>query len=755
MPLTTGVDAVTGGASDDTITANSVDTAGTDADTLSSYDSINGGAGTDTLNLYTNGGFNGDMASSVSITNVEIVNIFNEDGPFVTSGANIDASKFGGATQIWQNTSNTGVKSLASTTTAGFKDIAVDAEIGIAAAATATSASVVLSNVGNNVADGFDGNQSYIAIGGAALTAVNVSGTLAAKEETIYLDVAAGKDVTSVIVNSAFDTELYVYDSSYSDWSAAGVDVAGYGGTKQVKTLDASGSTGAMLIDGVSWGTDEALETIKTGAGDDEVTLLTTTAKDNAATLADETVAGMVDTGAGDDTITVDVSGDGKATVTAGEGDDTITVTDLASGGTTIDAGAGDDEVDVSAVTLTTKDSVQGGAGEADNLVIAASTSFSAANYLTLDAVASGFETLTFVGGDTTVDASQVSTYSKLVFKDETVDVDTITKVADSQTLVSAAATYADLVATSAGYVAASGSTAATYAGTLNFQVISGNDTFVTANADTANIAVSTKATVAADVAVTGTFGDLKTLNVTLTSTAGLAAGKATGLENIASLVMDQDGAEIDDKTLTALSKLTVSGSGEVTIDTSTVDADVESFTTKLVTIDLSGMTALVNKNKAGDQVTSDADTSTDYGYQNLSTSSVTLTDNVAQTVKLGGALDTVSTNSTYLKMDTIEGFELVADLVADATGKTADESKSDVIEVAGNVTFAKFTTTASSFAAALLAAGASADENLVFTFGNDTYVYQDLESDGISNDDVVIKLAGTYNLDLLVDVVG
>ena len=105
---------------------------------------------------------------------------------------------------------------------------------------------------------------------------------------------------------------------------------------------------------------------------------------------------------------------------------------------------------------------------------------------------------------------------------------------------------------------------------------------------------------------------------------------------------------------------------------------------------------------------------------------------------------------------------------------QVADITRSDVLDlgaatgtrftavdvtVGGNLITAnasKMTVTGSTLEAALLqAAGfknaAGTDvENIVFHFGGDTYVYQDVGANGLTDTDALVRMTGTLNLDLL-----
>ena len=152
----------------------------------------------------------------------------------------------------------------------------------------------------------------------------------------------------------------------------------------------------------------------------------------------------------------------------------------------------------------------------------------------------------------------------------------------------------------------------------------------------------------------------------------------------------------------------------------------------------------------------------TDVGkYANKSTSTVTLDNQVAETVLLGGAKDTVVTGSTIVAVDTVTGFQVVASV---ANPLVADAARSDVLNIglASSTPWtvdnsAKMTVTGTSLEAALLQAAsltfagtATPVNNVLFHFGGDTYAYQDLGTAGLDDGDVLVKMSGTLNLDLL-----
>jgi hypothetical protein len=229
---------------------------------------------------------------------------------------------------------------------------------------------------------------------------------------------------------------------------------------------------------------------------------------------------------------------------------------------------------------------------------------------------------------------------------------------------------------------------------------------------------------------------DLQALTVNLTSARGTSTNAAT--EYVATFnagAIVNTAATTYGEHLEALASLKVNGSGVFTITTGTVAAALA----KLTTIDVSGMTAFADQDVNGVLVTAP--------YTNRSTTSISLNNNVAETVILGGARDTVSTGSTFARMDTITGFQLTAN---STTPTVVDTTRSDVLNV-GAGGFAKFTTTATTLIGALTAAGADAGARLVFQFGGDTYVYVDAGVAGLDDNDQLVKLTGNYDLDLLI----
>jgi hypothetical protein len=759
--LTTGVDAIVGTAGNDVINAYALNSSGAAATTLSAFDSIDGGAGIDTANIYVDTANNGTFSGT--FTNVEKFNI---DNTTATAAAAVDASKYGtAATSINQIAKAANVTKLASTTTASFKGAELIANLNpgvaaalaansttgsalkVSAASTSTTATVNLDGVKGDAAtvtavtaaDNTAGvsagaeNQAVLAVTGAALTGVSVTGTLAQKTTTTGAAAASlalavtggtdadGKSLADVAVSSAVKTTLTVAN----------------GGTGNVKTVSLAGSTGAITYVGGA-----AIKTITGGAGADTLTLGTTTVKDDVATTTvDETYNASLNAGAGNDTVTVAVTGTGTTSVNGEDGNDTITLKTSLGEKVAINGGAGDDTVKVQNAAGTARavgayDTLTGGDGT-DTLVIGA-TSYSVGDYALIAANVSGFETVQFAAA-ATADASKFAGFSTLK---TAVDGATFTKVADVQTI----STAFDVTATSSGYVAKDlGATPAvastTYAGTLTVKASTAG---VALMANTANLSLSVNATAGtataasavADVTLTG---DAQTATVTLNSVATKTAGQTTAstTDDAATFALTTTTGTTGNNTSTGgqytnmggLTSLTLTGNGSAVIVNGA----------KLATVDASGLVG----------------TSVFDGVTLHNGLTFTGNDTLAETVTLSSGKDAVTTVSTYAKMDTINGLNLVA---TTATTPTLDTAKSDDVTITGYTTasthpFVKSTTiTGSTLDLALVNAAASTSDQVVFQYGGDTYAFVDASGNNtLDSTDILVKLTGAINLDLLV----
>lgn len=791
--LTAGADNFAGGAGNDTINAFTIKADGNPATTLSDFDVIDGGAGNDTLNIYSNGTGNENAAlpTSTTVKNVETINIFNQ-GATAFSAAGIDASKFVGATTITQNLLAANVTNLDAATTAGFKDIATGATLSVQAATAAASAKVNLDGVSDTIAS--------LTVGGTALNAVTVTGSVKDTAtngiDAIALNVNAGATQTTLTLNTAVKATVSLTGAALTTINATGstggVNLAA-GGRAEVQTIAlgtlvnteayalsaggvtlttaaSSGATTAAellgLIQGVAayaaapftvalsgtnlvltwkatgdvlplgaltatgYTTANATETVKgsaglstvqtvnTGSGDDTVTIAFATTADKAATVS---------TGAGKDTITVLTTGTGLTSVDAGDGDDTINVTKVAGNKLSILGGAGNDVVTILGSALATTDIIDGGDGT-DTVALAGSTAARTDDdFIVLNSLLKNFETLKF----TSIEGSATVSFdaAKLAASYTSVDLFAGSYIDNvgAQALVANGGLFAEAV----GYKSAAENTGTpagiVYAGTLNItEKLSGT---VQAHADTVNLTVQGGSANGVTAVAAVLTGEAKTATIKL----------APGTDTKGTLVTTDDAFVASTVNVTNanaaegmkdLATLTISGNGAATVN------NVAS--TKLVTVDASGLNSVDIAGKAVAGLT--------YVSGNA----------LAETITLGAGIDGITLNaSTYGAVnaklfDTVTGLNLVLN-------GTVLAATSDTIKVGALTGFTKFTTTQTDLDlalkdAAVFAVSGTAKDNLVFQLGGDTYIYSDTGTNNtVDSNDVLVKLTGTVDLDALV----
>ena len=665
----------------------------------------------------------------------------------------VSAAAFADATTITLSgsSSKANVTGVAATQTIGFSSVSSMANE-VTFGATVAAGSL-----------GVSASAGTLTVSGATMTALNVSGT--------------GSTGLAIVDGSSVDT-IKALNLSTSGSTVLTLTEANTG---KLTTVTQTGAGGVTMT-----GFDK-IASVTTGAGADTIYLDTATLADTPTTSIDETINATLNSGAGADRLVINTSGTGKLTVDAGEGADTLYVNGFGSGANSISAGAGDDSVRVQAISGLQTTKVDGGAGS--DTLRTTTTSFGATEYTTLTANVSNFEKLETTGVVSALDASKVDFSSFSLLNNAT-----ISKVSSTQTIVmartaaAAAVTgFASIVAVSEVVPNALTVTAKDYV--LDSDLVTGGNQTVfgdNLNVTMKNTAAIATGTIAASGAnltlaiealgdrhststtttganVTGissaatVSGDLKSIAATLTSARGssltTAENAAFGEEEIAGLkiVLDNnDETAAGTQTLLNLETVKVSGTGSVTIDART---DVAAAAVKLKSIDLSGMTEFVDRNNKGQEVA--ADGTTVGGYNNKSTSLITLDVNVVETVILGGARDTIATGSTFAATDIITGFKLTASA---ADPLLVDTARSDELKIGVGFTVsnaAKMTTTATTLAGAVLEAanlvvGGSAKENVVFHFGGNTYAYVDTGANGLTDNDQLVQLSGTLNLDLL-----
>lgn len=604
---------------------------------------------------------------------------------------------------------------------------------------TATVKNVEIINItgGNFITGGVDAG--YF----AGSTTINLANTTLATNVTGLSGKTLGVQGKSAAITGDFGTAAAATVQLTGSSAVAGgatnavVNLVGDG----IKTVTVNGS-GRATIDATGAAVEtlniNATGTLNLTAAAEAASIKTinaagSTAAVNLGTTA-FTAAETITTGSGNDTFTVGLTTAGKtATVNSGAGNDTISVgTGVVN--VNINAGAGDDNI-VFTRPLTATDVVNGGEGK-DTLTVG-NTAIIAADLEILKAAVSNVESLKFSSGVTGVDATSLSQFSTFSFAG---DNSVITNVADAQNIV----TTADVSVTAAGYKAGTASADATYVGKLMVDVTGGtaadgtatpavaqND--VTVNAFASSVTLNVKATAATSGAGgTATFaaltGDVGSATVNLTNSVAQATSATATSDAVANFTLTTSDANTNGAytALGNLTALTLTGNGKAVI--------VNGATGVLATVDATGLTGKAAF--GGSAVT----TGLDY----------TTSANVAETIKLGAGDDIIrftTTSSTYTKMDTVEGLSLVK-----TSAGAFDAAASDDISVTGITNFAKVATvTGSTFGLVLTNLGAAAENNVVFQYEGNTYVYADVGAAGLTNDDVVIKLTGTVDMDMLV----
>jgi hypothetical protein len=694
--VTTGVDALVGTSGNDVFKSLNLAADGqTAADTLSAFDSIDGGAGKDTLDIYTDGTTNKSIPASATIKNIETVNIFNT-GATAATGLT-DASKYAGVTALWQTGAAADVANLAATTTAGFHGL--NGAVVVAPVDAAATATIALDKAVEgstlNVTSGAAGTLATVVVGGTVVDGTDGGSDVG----NINLNIKGGKDVQTLMVNTAV---------------AATVTTVANG--KAVTTIDASASTGAITFAGGA----NTVATIKTGSGNDTVTLLAATVKD--------TTNATVNTGAGNDTINVNSSGDGTVTIAAGEGNDTINVNAAGSGATTITAGDGNDTVTVNSRS-TGALNVDLGAGDdtfstTNNVAIGANDKIDAgagSDTLLLKLVGSAN-----VGAFSNFDAFDAKALEKALDIDILTLKNTVTEIVASGDVGANAALLN--VGAGVGYRV----TGDTTGSVLSLTQKTAGDLTVTLDIDESGDAATTGAGVAnAAVNATNATGVKVVFDssfVGASKAAGDNAAELTLTAGAAKTVAVTSGGANAENHLTlngsaALTSLTVTGASKLVIDSVTG--------AKLATIDASAATG------------------------GLTASLANVTE--GGTIKLGSGADivTVTNTSTTGAFESISGFEKTAAAAvgSDADAKKAAIADADVLSFVGatvaadggqiskgvlSFTGAGPSTLVDAIGAANTAA-ATAGSAVVFEYLGNSYVFV---QGGVA-DDTVVQLTG------------
>ena len=277
--LTAGVDGFTGGAGNDTFTADNTQT----TKVASVADVLAGGTGTDTLNVY------GELASTPQISGIENIVLANfadtKSGNFATTTgvSNVTVIAAAGAATVSVNdgTSVTITSNLDATKVQTVNFGSTDTNANLTLNTFKTNTTVDLAVTGTKVAT------LNVSTTGAASTVGNLNGDAA---------------LTKLVVTG--DKDLTITDAL--EVTVAKVDASAFAGKLSVKTTNKAASQDATAVGGT---VDLVDVSIMGGAGKDSINV--------SANASDNEI--YIDAGAGDDTVTIGAALGNASTTTAGD----------------------------------------------------------------------------------------------------------------------------------------------------------------------------------------------------------------------------------------------------------------------------------------------------------------------------------------------------------------------------------------------------------------------------------------------------
>ena len=378
LAFTSGVDALAGGAGDDTFTG--VNDATDANDTFQVYDTVDGGAGTDTVHV-----INSDNAaySPISMTGVEIFKYQATD-----DAGDIDLDDISGATtfNLYRANNDVDVSDVTQAQTLIIEDLQAGYDGTITYKGTdvdngADAATVELAGAQTGSVLTFDGDVESM--------------TLNVTAASTFTDLVLDANTTSVTINASAAL------NAVTDFNADGATTLTLTGAG---AIDLTGSTDVDLA---------ALTTVSGGTATGAISLLINDAKNQTIT-----------TGSGDDVVDMDATLTSADTIDLGAGDDTLRVdVDSLSAGTA--------DLSISNVETIRFDAIGTGAGaiNMDNVSVTAIRFDDAASQAAADQVI----TLTDLSA-TIAAASFIGTGTldgDVFFSDTTLDYDTTTDLAN------------------------------------------------------------------------------------------------------------------------------------------------------------------------------------------------------------------------------------------------------------------------------------------------------------------------------------
>lgn len=300
LTLTTSTDTLVGTDGNDTFNAP-IEGGFFGGITLNSLDDLDGGAGVDTLRV--------ENGQSVTGTFTSIENLTLRGPGAVNQGNDLDVSSFSGKIELEQSADTAVTLTSVSGQSIVADRVANGTVIDTNSTATATSLTLESEAAAGNVTFNADG---------ATLTDISltVDGTKAGSSVIIDNDdggtliaAANANKVKNVSIEATGDSTVDVDSSALETLTITGAGKTTYNGDAASKSVDASASTGGVVI-------NTALNTAATFTGSEAADTITVGATTKALTMGD-----------GDDTVNVTVDALGaNGSIDGGEGTDVLSM---------------------------------------------------------------------------------------------------------------------------------------------------------------------------------------------------------------------------------------------------------------------------------------------------------------------------------------------------------------------------------------------------------------------------------------------